>query len=823
MSQPRQFACARRAVRFYSNPKQHALAISIAIAIAAGAFVSTDTYAQAQSALSSTSAAHAIDLPAGPLAQSLNILAQQTGVQVIFAGHLTEGKQASALRGSYNVSDALQHVLANSGLKALARDAGTFTIIEVNEAGVDGGTLPAIRVAGVTEGTGSYTTNLTNTATKLNLSLRETPQSVTVMTNKRMADQGLDEISKVLDQTTGLYFHNTNVVGGDSNYIYSRGFELQNYQVNGIPRSNRFGFKNDISDTALIDRVEVVRGASGLLNGIGEPSGAVNLVRKMPTREFQANVAAKVGSWNFKRAEADISGPLTEAGNVRGRLVAVHQDNDTFMDRVNMKKDILYGVAEMDLSPNTILSAGIEYQNHHTSGAAGAGQGTKIRYTDGSFTNFSRSTNMGADWSYTDRENITVFSTLEHYFDNAWRLQLDVEHSRREHDIIQAGLVNNITQAGSGTFRAVRYGGKPQQSSVGVHAVGPYELFGRTHELVVGASYSQMEGRNWGYRRMDAAVANGFDLIQTGYYPRGDMGLDGSRSTTYDWQSGLYTSTRFKLTDNTSLMFGGRISNWETRTDRVSATGVFTRGVTSKESSVFTPYAGIVFDATKNLSIYGSYTDIFQPASSYDVNGNLLKPAEGSNIEGGVKLAFLDNKLNLSAAYFETNKDNVPEYVPGPGGTVNYGPTGQYVYRGVNGTKTTGFELEISGQITPNWQASGGYSYANPKDANGNARLTYIPRRTLKLFTSYRPVSLVEGLTLGANVRWQDRIYDTMYSQNSFAVVDLMAQYAISRNLVATLNFNNIFDKSYYTNIQLNNGWYGEPRSAFLNLRYSFK
>src|SRR5690606_10629003 len=104
-----------------------------------------------------------------------------------------------------------------------------------------------------------------------------------------------------------------------------------------------------------------------------------------------------------------------------------------------------------------------------------------------------------------------------------------------------------------------------------------------------------------------------------------------------------------------------------TRTDRVDAAGALVRGLTSKESAVLSPYAGIVVDVTDNVSVYASYTDIFQPSTRYDANGDLLDPAEGTNLEGGIKMAFLEDRLNLSLAVYQTRKDNVPEYVPGPG------------------------------------------------------------------------------------------------------------------------------------------------------------
>ncbi len=815
---------ATRIAQATSSPRIAASAGTPAATRVASAAATSTAATHIASAATATPAL-TLDVAAGSLESALNAFGRQAGVLLSFDPALVRGRDSHGLRGTYTPAEGLRQLLAGSGLEAVALRHDSFRLQRASaEPAV--ARLSTVRVTGTTEGTGSYTTDLTNTATKLDLTLRETPQSVSVFTRQRMQDQALDDIAEVLDQTVGLHFNNTNVVGGDSNFVYSRGFVLDNYQVNGVPRSTRFGFKNDIGDTTVFDRVEVVRGASGLLNGIGEPAGAVNLVRKMPTHDFQASVAARAGSWNFRRAEADVSGPVNDAGTLRARAVAAYQDNDTFIDRVSLDRKVFYGVVEADLTPSTILSAGVEYQDHRTRGAGGAFQGTRLVFSDGSPTHFGRSDNLAANWAFTTRKSLSLFSSLEHYWDNDWRVRLDVEHERREYDIVQAGMVNALApRTGAGQFRAVRYAGDPRQDSAGVYATGPYTLFGRQHELVLGASYARMDGWSASSTRVDGNVADGLGFMRTGDYPYTALVDTGAGSTTNDWQSGLYAATRIKPTERLSVLLGSRLSNWKTRTDRRAIDGTWTRGTTSQEKNVFTPYAGIVFDVTDAMSVYASYTDIFQPAKDYDAAGELLSPAEGTNVEAGAKFAFFDDALNLSLAYYRTRKDNVPEYVPGPGGTVNVGPNGQYVYRGVDGTVTTGVEAEISGQITPRWQVSGGVSVSNPKDAQGQRRLRQIPRKTVKLFTSYRLDAWLPGLMVGGNLRWQDGITAAApgnNTQGSFVLVDAMAQYEFNRHWTATLNVNNLFDKSYFTNLAGDYGWYGEPRSAFVNLRYAF-
>lgn len=765
------------------------------------------------------------NVPAQELDSALTSIADQGGIRIFFTSAELRGLRTSGVSGAMTVEQALSQALTGTGFGWRYREAGTVVIERAPQSSNSVIRLDPVRVEGVTEGTGSYTTGLTNTATRLNLSLRETPQSVTIVTRQRIEDQGTNELRDVVSQTIGLYMNETGPIGADTNPIYSRGFALENYQVDGVPQTTRAGYRGDVADMAIYDRVEVVRGASGLLSGVGEPSGVINMVRKLPTVDLQGYIVGKVGSWDHYRVEGDVSGPLAAGGRIRARAVGAYQDSGSFIDRLGLEKKILYGIAEADLGTSTLVSLGVEYQDIKTTG--GGRYGPPIYRVDGTPANLPRSTNTAAKWGYSLRENTTVFGSVEHHI-GRWRLDLDLEHASRDYDSVMPALLStNLPLGGPDTLLTRRFVGHGEQSAARFHAVGPFALFGREHELVAGASYSYFHLKSPSVRSPSTTVADIYEFIRTGDSPRGDVGFTGSGSESRDWQSGLYLATRLKPLEPLSIVLGGRLSNWKTRRDSYNASGVVTRGVATKEDWVFTPYAGVVLDLTKNLSLYGSYTDIFKPQTQRDANGDILAPAVGSNLEGGFKLAFYDDRLNISAAYYRTQKDNAAEYVPGPGGAANYGPTGDFVYVGLDGTKTTGFEIEVSGQITPRWQVSGGYSHANPRYPDGSRRYTEIPTDTFKLFSTYELGGPLEGLTLGGNLRWQSSM-DTPYAypgiifrQGDFAIVDFVASYDITPKLKATLNVNNLFDKTYYTDIAFS-GWYGAPRSAFLTLRFGF-
>lgn len=235
-----------------------------------------------------------------------------------------------------------------------------------------------------------------------------------------------------------------------------------------------------------------------------------------------------------------------------------------------------------------------------------------------------------------------------------------------------------------------------------------------------------------------------------------------------------------------------------------------------------TPYFGLVYDIDDNWSAYASYTTIFQPQNNKDVNGSYLDPKEGVNYEMGIKSEFWDKRLTAALSVFEVHQDNL---AVADGNQL--APDGNQAYRAESGTKTRGFEMEMAGEILPDWQVLASYTYAEVKDSDDKRLLTEVPRDTVKLFTSYRLGSLPQ-LKVGGGVRWQGTEYykgagpnNETFSQGAYSVVDLMAQYAVTPQTSVSLNLNNVLDKSYYTAIGAR-GWYGTPRSATATLVYAF-
>jgi outer membrane receptor for ferric coprogen and ferric-rhodotorulic acid len=759
-------------------------------------------------------------IPAGSLAAALSQFAAASGVTLSFGSSETANLESTGLQGEYEVEEGFTRLLRGSGLSVQKASDKRYVLVRAqpNEAlELSAATVTGNQLGATTEGTGSYTSGSASTATGLNLSMRETPQAVSVVTRQQIEDQNLTDITQVLEQTPGVVANNMGPAGSDANHIYVRGLEIDNIQVDGISRPSTYGFNDDLADMAIYDRVEVVRGATGLMSGTGDPSATVNLIRKKPTYETQRKLTVQAGSWDNYRSELDVSGKLSDSGHVRGRVVAAKTDSKSHIDRQSLEKQVAYGVLEWDISDATMLTVGAEYQDLDNDGAGN--HGFPMYNSDGSHFKPSRSFNSGADWSYHKRETRTLFTTLEHALGNGWQLKFNAEHSRRSYDDAFATAANGrVNPDGSGISTWTgRWAGEPRQTSFDLSATGPFALFAREHELYLGASHHKAYYRSYGY---DLWGFQTIDNIHTwdGSLPIPDIVRDKySQDALDETQLGLVAAARWSLTDDLSLITGARVIDWQRDTSsRTLATGAVTRSK-EQENGIVTPYVGLIYDLDEHWSAYASYTTIFNPQNRQQADGSYLEPKEGENYELGLKGEFWDKRLTAGLSIFEVQQDNLPVADPNnPGYSIPE-----------SGTKTRGFEVEMAGELLPDWQVSASYSYAVIQDSDDKRLLTEVPRDTLKLFTSYRLRALPQ-LKVGGGVRWQGEEYykrsgpnNETFRQGDYAVVDLMAQYAFTPDTSVSLNLNNALDEHYYSAIGAR-GWYGTPRSLTATLAHAF-
>lgn len=767
----------------------------------------------------------ALNLPAQPLADALQKLGQASGLQVVYEPAAIAGKTAPSVTGQMEPSVALQRLLAGSGLVGSVQ--GSTVSVTAPATAVAGGSAVELGATAVsatgdslagqatTENSGSYTTGKMSTATKLGLSIRETPQSVSVITRQRIEDQGMSDINDVVKYAPGITLRK---FGGDRQAFQARGFTIDNIMYDGLPTSVGQLTLDTISsaDLAMYDRVEVVRGATGLMSGAGSPSATLNLVRKRPTAIPQVSVTTSAGSWDRYRTEVDASNKLNESGTLRGRVVAAYEDSNSYIDEREKQRQTFYGVLEADLSDSTTWTIGASKQRDD----ATSDWGSLPSGPNGENLHLPRSTFLSNDWAYWDRDNVSLFTDVTHRFDNGWNAKLAAAKIWAESNTFSSYLgapVNGVYSQFSG-----QYDTTDVQTNLDATANGPFQLFGREHELIVGASKRQEKfdqtGGFWG----TGTPINIYDFDHN--LPKPAAGARspyvGKNTAT---EEGLYAAARFNPIDPLHVIIGSRLSWYDY--DNRSGTGDY------KVTQEVTPYAGVVYDLNDTYSVYASYTEIFKPQTQQDVAGTVLDPMTGESYEIGLKGEYFDGGLNASVALFDMTQQNRAYAIPDQPASCR--ATNRTCYEAAGEVRSRGVDTEITGALTPNWQFSAAYTlvlsqYVKDRTyEKGDLFAPNQPKHLFKAATTYQLQGALEKVRIGADVLAQSETYGRVGRghavQDSYAVLGLMAGYRFDEHWDARVNFNNVLDEKYWQGIPTSSGsgTYGDPRNVMFSLKWS--
>ncbi|WP_249931446.1 TonB-dependent siderophore receptor [Pseudoalteromonas sp. S1610] len=677
------------------------------------------------------------------------------------------------------------------------------------------------RLTVIGEQANGYKVNSMSSATGLELSHLQTPQSTIAITSDFMADQQLNTAIEAITSVTGI---NAREADNGKFSISARGIGVTSILYDGIATTydTRFNYGDNLTDTAIYDRIEIVRGATGLMLGAGNPSAAINLIRKRPTANTQINLTASLGSWDNYRAMVDVSGSINNSESIRGRAVVAYQDRHSYQDRFSQTSQTLYGIIEADLSNSTLLTLAVDNQSTTPKGTMSGG--LPIFYSDGSRTAYDRGASTAQDWASSRTDALNAFIRLEHYFNANWQLTANYVYGDNDldYDVFWVkGEPDPINNTGMKPGSINYIDANRTQDTYEVELNGRFNWLGQSHQLL------------FGYNTQEQQFSTPYYASQQSDYIIGDF-TDSSYSIAKpNWQSeaaygsygttkqdALYVAAQLNITDALSLIVGSRLNQWQTNQDN------FGRMHDYKISDELTNYFGATYELTQSWALYANYTDIFTPQSRVDKNGNYLSPIEGKNYELGIKASVLDERLDISLSGFKIYQDNVGEYT---GDTI--AETLQAIYKPIDGTLTQGYELEINGKLTDNWNAYFGYTHSKGEKPDNTVLNTTNPKDQFKLFTSYQLSGELDNLKVGGGYRWQSNSYDEVnnpvygaveVNQPSYGIASLMANYQMNEQLSVSLNIDNLFDKHYYSQIGFYNQYrYGKPRSFSLQLKYS--
>lgn len=662
--------------------------------------------------------------------------------------------------------------------------------------------------------TGKRANRVSKGATGLAMEIKDTPQSISTLDKEEMADFGLTSSNEALGMATGV---NVDLWETNRASFNSRGFEIQLTQMDGLGMSNSFGVALGREDTFLFDKVEVIRGANGLLTGVGNASGTVNYVRKRPKNTDGGEANVRLGSYGLKRVALDYNKVLAEDGSWAGRLVVAHEDSDSFLRALHNKRSSIYGVIDGQIGSNGTLTLGIT--NVDAKQDSPMWGSLTLRRSDGTQADFPVGSSTSQDWTYWNNKYTNAFVEYTHRLAQDWEAKVTYSHRQSDEatKILYAysstGVLNNDNTGLLGwAYRSV---GDVKDRVLDANLSGEFSAFGRKHSLLVGLSQSRQETAVDTYAPQTNFLA--FPAFPYGgdVYPEPAWGPRAPSTRGEQTLTRLYGASRWTLTDSLKAIVGVNAVRLER-----SGASIYGNAATNTfypDTKEVSPYLGLTYDVTPEVMGYVSYSDIFQNQDQTDIIGEYLAPMKGVNTEAGVKAEWLNKTLLTTFALFTANQQGLATYagiISDPGGPLD----GKYWYEPKD-VKSKGFEFEATGRISKDAKVTVGYTQLKLTGPDGNDIYEWIPRKTLNFRVDSR-VPMLPALRLGVGGRWQSEVSKIgSATQGAYVVANAFAAYEINKAATLRLNVNNLFDKKYIGGITYG-AIYGAPRNGSVSLEY---
>ncbi len=655
-------------------------------------------------------------------------------------------------------------------------------------------------------------------ASRLPLTLRETPQSVTVLTRESLDRRQVMNLKQALELSAG-----TLQFSGNGPFAGQPSFGFNQTTIRGIAIDDLYDFRDDgfvsgsyysIPDLAIYDRIEVVKGPNSVLYGRGSVGGLINRVRKQPLADFRADLEVNAGSFDTYRTDVDVTGPLFDSKSVRGRVVGAYEDSGSFVDGVETQRSVLAPSIDLDLSAGTRLKLQALYQSEDII----PNTGTPLRTTENGLRapNISRRQYIGVVTRkpYT-WETQSASAQLEQDLGDQWLLTLRLSSSRIDTPI--------KVDAYAYTFNSV--GDDPETPEV--ERIGDTFLVGNQFDIErdIWSGELQLNGAfNIAGRAVKATF--GADVNENDYF-RSGMYTDYLPTNIYDGNftlpdpalnpgatfggdprsTGFYAQAQVIATERLKVLLGARYDEVKLRS--FNGSGV-DRTTDSDTVSDVTGRIGLSYDVSKQISVYSLYSQSFQPVLfDLDINGNLLDPETGNIYELGAKTEWFDGRLGINTALYRVERDNIPIAVDAkPPYSISSGVE-----------RTPGFEIEINGQPLKGWNISTAYNRADSDFAISDWQFS--------VYTDYEiQGGPLRGLGFGLTGIALDERRVNLGSDDllpGYERLDLHAFYHGWKRVEVNLVVRNVTDEVYIEGADRSSGYatFGSPAAALLSLRYT--
>lgn len=660
-----------------------------------------------------------------------------------------------------------------------------------------------------------YNANVATVGTKIPDYLENIPQSISVITQAKIDDLNLDTLDQIAKRTTGL-----RVLQNDDgrSSIYSRGYEYDQYSIDGLA-SPMASINGTLPNLAAFDRVEVMRGPSGLFNSASEMGGVVNLVRKRGKADGDQILEANVSNPTGYGVSADLQGSLSADDSLVGRTVLQYnQRANPVVDDIGGKDNqnsTVYVSADKQLNENSKFGFGYLMQDRQITPDNGL-----PTFADKSLISLPRDDFYGAKWNDFNSQSHDVFADFEHRLASAGVISAGMRYSDREADYNYAfagGALEDNKTSVAGIGADIH----ETSLSADVNLSQPFKIGNHQSEYVIGADYKRFKTDNENARTKALGKGltveqindlNKVDIVEQARSGQKGFALAHNENTLSE--TGLYGKVNYKPIDKLSLIVGGRLSHYEIESDDK----ITNSHISTDSSSKATGYGAAVYEVTPNINAYGSYTQVFTPQYVANKDGKLLKPREGDQIEIGLKGHWQDTLSARLSGYRLTDENAAA-------------PTEDGDQVALGERQMQGVEVEVNGEIMPNLQVSGGYSYLDSdiKQASSDRDdgiFLLMPKHSANLWVSYKADNLLaRPLTMGLGVNAVGEFSSSQgIKADSYNTWDAMVSYPFNEQLTGQLNVYNLFNKDHYVRVGSLNTFNipGDEREVKASLSYKF-
>ncbi|URN88074.1 MAG: TonB-dependent siderophore receptor [Pseudomonas protegens] len=770
----------------------------------------------------------AYNLPAAPLASTLNQIASQAGLALSLNPSLAAGKTSAPVKGQFDAPGALREALRGTSLQLEHSSAGTYSLVATPEGVV---ALPQTNITGQQAGESAwgpvdgYLATRTAAGTKTDTSLVEAPRSISVATRQQMEDRNVQNLDDAVRYMPGIVSAS---YGSDTRYDWMRvrGFEPTQF-LDGLPLP-RGVYANPKAETWNLDRLALLRGPASSVYGQTPPGGLLDMVSRRPSADTSHAVQIQYGSDNYRQINFASTGKIDDEGQFLYGLSGVVRDAGTQVDHIDNKRYNIAPSLTWNIDTDTKLTLLTQFTRDDTGATSQFMpiQGTKIKSPLG---DVSHHKNLGdPDYEFYDRTYYALGYAFEHRLNDVWQFRQNLRYTKSELSFQQltvssyayspADAAGNISRTSTNVDEDIG------QFAVDNNFQADFTTGDISHTVLLGldhqrtdTSYLSIYG-NGGTTNIFNPVY-GQSIVRPS---RADAYYDYDQKTI---QTGLYVQDQMAL-DNWRLTLGGR-EDWVHQ----GTTYLNKKDVTNTDRSKnFSGNAALSYVFDSGVVPYISYAESFQPASNASVSPTeSYKPTEGKQWELGVKYQPPGSNTLLSAAVYDLTQKNVLVTSIGAGGESITNQTGE--------VKVKGLELEAVSDVTENLKVIAAYTLAKSEVQKGiykGNRLQLMPNQQASLWTDYTWHSgVLDGFGIGAGARYTGNTYGDQANTwlgkaDAYTVFDAAVHYDLGRldnslkGASLKLNATNLFDKDYLSTCDGSYCYFGDQRSVVASATYQW-